>query len=46
MNGFQVPNKYNKALILDERNENNHWEVATNLEIDQLMDYEVFNDHG
>ena len=46
MNGFQVPNKYDKALILDERNENNHWEVATNLEIDQLMDYKVFNDHG
>lgn len=31
MNGFQVPNKYEEALIFDSCNKNNHWEVATNL---------------
>lgn len=46
MNGFQVPNNFKEALFLDDRNEKNHWEIATNLEIDQLMEFKVFKDHG
>ena len=46
MNGFQVPNDFDEALFLDDRNKNNHWEIATNLEIVQLMEFQVFKDHG
>ena len=44
--GFLLP-KYNKqALQLDEQNGNSKWYDATKLEMDQINEYKVFQDHG
>ena len=44
--GFQVPRDYKEALIFDQRNGNNNWRQATDLEIQQLFDYDTFKDFG
>ena len=44
--GFLIPKDYNQALQLDEQNGNSKWYDATKLEMDQINEYKVFQDHG
>ena len=44
--GFLIPKDYKQALQLDEQNGNNKWYDATKLEMDQINEYKVFQDHG
>ena len=44
--GVQVPRDYKEAQMLDQRNGNNKWKEATDLEIAQLLDYNTFVDIG
>ena len=44
--GFLVPKDYKHALQLDEQNGNSKWYDATKLEMDQINEYKVFQDHG
>ena len=44
--GFLIPEDYKQALQLDEQNDNSKWNDATKLEMDQINDYKVFQDHG
>ena len=44
--GFLIPKDYKQALQLDEQNGNSKWYDATKLEMDQINDYKVFQDHG
>ena len=44
--GFLIPKDYKQALQLDEQNGNSKWYDATKLEIDQINEYKVFQDHG
>ena len=45
-NGYQVPKNYSEAVRLDERNGNNKWQEAINLELQQINDYDTFVDYG
>ena len=44
--GFQVPKNYEEACQFDERNGNNKWKEATELEMGQMKEYDVFIDKG
>ena len=44
--GFLIPKDYKQALQLDEQNGNSKWYDATKLEMDQVNEYNVFQDHG
>ena len=44
--GFLIPKDYKQALQLDEQNGNSKWQDATKLEMDQVNEYKVFQDHG
>ena len=44
--GFLIPKDYKQALQLDEQNGNSKWYDATKLEMDQINEYNVFQDHG
>ena len=44
--GFLIPKDYKQALQLDEQNDNSKWYEATKLEMDQINEYKVFQDHG
>ena len=44
--GFLIPKDYKEALQLDEQNGNSKWYDATKLEMDQINEYKVFQDHG
>ena len=44
--GFLAPKDYKQALQLDEQNGNSKWYDATKLEMDQINEYKVFQDHG
>ena len=44
--GFLIPKDYKQALQLDEQNGNSKWYDATKLEMDQIIEYKVFQDHG
>ena len=44
--GFLIPKDYRQALQLDEQNGNSKWYDATKLEMDQINEYKVFQDHG
>ena len=43
---FLIPKDYKHALQLDEQNGNSKWYDATKLEMDQINEYKVFQDHG
>ena len=43
---FLIPKDYKQALQLDEKNGNSKWYDATKLEMDQINEYKVFQDHG
>ena len=44
--GYQVPRNHAEAVYLDERNGNTLWQDAEKLEIQQLLDYECFDNRG
>ena len=44
--GFLISQDYKHALQLDEQNGNSKWYDATKLEMDQINEYKVFQDHG
>ena len=44
--GFLIPKDYKQALQLDEQNVNSTWYDATKLAMDQINEYNVFQDHG
>ena len=44
--GFLIRKDYKHALQLDEPNGNSKWYDATKLEMDQINEYKVFQDHG
>ena len=44
--GFLIPKDYKQAPQLDEQNGKNKGYVATKLEMDQINEYMVFQDHG
>ena len=46
MYGYQVPKDYEEAMLLDKQNGNTRWADCTNLEMQQLQDYQVFIDKG
>ena len=44
--GWEVPRDYAHALQLDIHNGNNKWKEAIDLEIEQIKEYQVFEDFG
>ena len=44
--GYEVPRNYQHAIRLDEQNGNHKWADATQLELDQIDEYSVFEDIG
>jgi hypothetical protein len=44
--GYEIPQNYNHALQLDEKNGNSLWKDAIDLELQQIMEYQTFNDQG
>ena len=44
--GFEVPRNYNHAVRLDERNGNTLWQDAVALELQQIDEYNTFEDYG
>ena len=44
--GFLIPKDYKRALQLDEHNGNSKWYDATKLEMDQINECKVFQNHG
>ena len=46
MYGYEIPRNYQDALRLDRLNGNTKWQDATKIEMEQLMDYNVFIDKG
>ena len=44
--GFLIPKNYKQALKLVEQSGNSKWYDATKLEMDQINEYKVFQDHG
>ena len=44
--GFKVPHDYKHAKELDKKNGNTKWQDATDLELQQLDTYKVFNNLG
>ena len=44
--GFLIPKDYQQALQLEEQSGNSKWYDATKLEMDQINEYKVFQDHG
>ena len=43
--GFLIPKDYKQAPQLDEQNGNSKWNDSTKLEMDQINEYKVFQDH-
>ena len=46
MFGYQIPRNYEEALLLDRANRNSRWYDAVQLELQQIMEYNTFRDHG
>ena len=44
--GYLIPRDYQEAIKLDEKFGVNQWKEATNMEMDQLEEYDVFIDKG
>ena len=44
--GVQVPRNYDQAMEFDERNGNTRWKDATDIELNQIDEYETFEDKG
>ena len=44
--GYEVPRNYEDAMRLDKIAGNSKWQEATNLELKQIDDYQVFEDKG
>ena len=46
MYGVHIPCDSREAPKLDEENGSHNWKKAIRLKIEQLMDYDTFNDKG
>ena len=46
MYGYKVPNTFQQAQQLDKENGNTKWTECTKLELDQIDDYDTFEDKG
>jgi hypothetical protein len=46
MFGYQIPRNYSHALELDQLNGNSKWYDAVHLELQQIKEYQVFQDEG
>ena len=44
--GYQVPRNHEEAVFIDEKNGNTKWQDSEKLEIQQLADYDTFQDLG
>lgn len=44
--GYQIPRSHDEAVRIDERMGNTKWQDSTQLELDQLFEYETFIDKG
>ena len=44
--GQQVPRNHEEAVFIDEKNGNTAWQESEKLELNQLNEYETFNDLG
>ncbi len=44
--GYQAPNNYLEALMLDKQNGNSKWQDAVELELSQIDEYQTFKDNG
>ena len=44
--GYEVPRTYNQAIAMDERNNNTLWQDAVKLELQQINQYQTFQDQG
>ena len=44
--GYQVPRTYDEAIEIDRRNGNTKFQDAVKLELQQIDDYDTFEDHG
>ena len=43
--GYFIPSDYKHALELDNLNGKSRWYDATKMEMDQIIQYQVFKDH-
>jgi hypothetical protein len=46
MYGFKVPRDYDQVTRFDTPNGNKRWQESTSLEMEQLGEYDVFQDLG
>jgi hypothetical protein len=46
MYGFEIPRDYEDARRLDKLHDNDKWQHATKLEMEQLHEYDAFHDKG
>jgi hypothetical protein len=46
MYGFEIPRDYEDCIRLDKLHGNNKWQNATKMEMDQLHEYDTFQDKG
>jgi hypothetical protein len=46
MYGFEIPRDYEDGRRLDKLHDNDKWQQATKLEMDQLHEYDAFHDKG
>ena len=44
--GYQIPNTYVEALLLDKQNGNSKWQEAVTLELSSIDEYQTFKDNG
>ena len=44
--GFQVPHNHHEAVLINEREGNTKWQDSETLEIDQIKEYDTFEDLG
>ena len=44
--GYQVPRDHEEAMWIDRKAGNHKWEESETLEIDQLQEYDTFQDLG
>ena len=44
--GYQVPRSHEEAVKIDKKNGNRKWQDSEDLELDQLWEYDTFEDRG
>ena len=44
--GYQVPRDHDEVVFIDDKNGNTKWQDSEKLEMDQLLEYDTFQDLG